>query len=45
MNFEQVLDQLFLSTCTEPEFVGRTHAALARLGFKADNSIASACLC
>ncbi|MBI4653829.1 MAG: hypothetical protein HY752_02390 [Nitrospirae bacterium] len=45
MVFEYILKRYFDRVYTEADFVKRTSEALSKLGFNADNSIASVCIC
>jgi hypothetical protein len=45
MSYEDILAQFFPKVLPEDEFIQRTYAALNKLGFTAENTIASACVC
>jgi len=45
MAYEEFLQQFFPSFLPENVFVDKTYAALNRIGFNADNTIACVCLC
>lgn len=45
MPFQQFLNKIFPKVYSEGDFVKKTHHALGELGFRADNSIASVCIC
>ncbi len=45
MAFQQFLHKIFPKVYSEEDFVKKTHHALVELGFSADNSIVSVCIC